>query len=385
MTVIAVPADVHVHELIKWGAHGGVFRPDLPAGAFGMVLGLDGEPAGISFTCPHGCATVSTIPIRPGVSGACWDWNGDRDKPTLSPSIRRRRDVAHECGFHGFLQAGVWEICGDSACSGKPPLKFMEDSDNDPAPASPANAGGAEGGSLPGAKENAPMSTDTGASLGAPTETVGQHIGRLFGLLFAAHVSGQPISSDDLNAADAAITALKTADDAQFAALGGEITVLQQGEALLEGEVLDFASKADLSNLADRVAAVESDLQSVSNALDALDAYLTPVDPAAPGAPTAILSTNPAHSTDPAAPAAIITTASDGTILSTPVMAQPDPSTISVSVDPTTGVPTVSPVQTDGVVPVLGVTAPAPDGTPAPADPAHIDAPTSTIVTVEAQ
>ena len=32
-----------------------------------------------------------------------WTWNGDKEKPTLSPSIR----VKKENGWHGFLENGV--------------------------------------------------------------------------------------------------------------------------------------------------------------------------------------------------------------------------------------------------------------------------------------
>lgn len=39
-----------------------------------------------------------------------WIWNGDRDKPTLQPSIR---DVG-SCFYHGHITEGVWTFEGDS-------------------------------------------------------------------------------------------------------------------------------------------------------------------------------------------------------------------------------------------------------------------------------
>lgn len=76
--------------------------------------------------------------------------------------------------------------------------------------------------------------------------------------------------------------------------------------------------------------------------------------------PTAVLSTDPAHAATDAAPV-IITQADDGTVLITPVVGG---TVTTVTVDD--GAPT-APGAT------LGTTVEAPDGTPGPADPAHVE------------
>lgn len=47
-----------------------------------------------------------------GTSGSPdWLWDGNKQAPTLAPSIRRMGG----CAFHGYLQAGVWNSAGDGA------------------------------------------------------------------------------------------------------------------------------------------------------------------------------------------------------------------------------------------------------------------------------
>ena len=70
----------------------------------------EGEPTHILFTCPCGCDNRMRLPLNtPGVHPS-WMWDGNREQPTLTPSIR---DV-NTCKFHGFLTAGVWSFVGDS-------------------------------------------------------------------------------------------------------------------------------------------------------------------------------------------------------------------------------------------------------------------------------
>lgn len=73
---------------------------ELPDGA----VAFNGEPpAGILTCCPCGCGSVSILPFpgaEPGRQG--WVWDGNRDAPTLSPSVHH---VGH---WHGFLQKGFW-------------------------------------------------------------------------------------------------------------------------------------------------------------------------------------------------------------------------------------------------------------------------------------
>lgn len=66
----------------------------------------DEDPPYIIFVCPCGCGQVLNIPVMKGpkVDGA-WQWDGNRDVPTLHPSIKR----LDGCKWHGWLRNGVWE------------------------------------------------------------------------------------------------------------------------------------------------------------------------------------------------------------------------------------------------------------------------------------
>jgi hypothetical protein len=86
---------------------------------------LDGRPGafqfeatdkGLFYTCPCGCGAEGylgfrgqTQPERPS-----WEWNGNREHPTLQPSIRKLSG----CKWHGFLEGGVWKPCSDSGMWG---------------------------------------------------------------------------------------------------------------------------------------------------------------------------------------------------------------------------------------------------------------------------
>jgi hypothetical protein len=64
--------------------------------------------------CPCGCAGMMNLKIYPEgtetVSHPAWSWDGNREHPTLKPSIR---DLS-SCRFHGFLTQGTWTFEGDS-------------------------------------------------------------------------------------------------------------------------------------------------------------------------------------------------------------------------------------------------------------------------------
>lgn len=51
----------------------------------------DGNTIGQSFECP-GCGCYHGVWIRPNTNelGASWDWNGDSERPTFTPSILAR-------------------------------------------------------------------------------------------------------------------------------------------------------------------------------------------------------------------------------------------------------------------------------------------------------
>lgn len=66
----------------------------------------------IFYTCPCGCGRPHQLPIgaEKPVARPSWGWDGNRDTPTLAPSIR---DLSG-CKWHGHLQAGVFIPCNDS-------------------------------------------------------------------------------------------------------------------------------------------------------------------------------------------------------------------------------------------------------------------------------
>jgi len=74
------------------------------------------EDRALLFLCPCGCGQPGALPIvrageaRPdGVSS--WVWDGNRERPTLQPSIRRGGSCP---GYHGHLVAGTWTFENDS-------------------------------------------------------------------------------------------------------------------------------------------------------------------------------------------------------------------------------------------------------------------------------
>lgn len=93
---------VHVdnwHDLVKTKAPGSVSFSPLPD--------ADGEQY-MSWVCPCGCGHQSNLTVGNGFKPAdspSWEWNGSREKPTLTPSIHR---VGH---WHGWLTDGVWRSC----------------------------------------------------------------------------------------------------------------------------------------------------------------------------------------------------------------------------------------------------------------------------------
>ena len=66
---------------------------------------------GMTFVCPCGCGRIQSI--RFSGHGAkdkrpAWDWDGNRDKPTLHPSIRTPGDTKDDDHWHGYLTMGRW-------------------------------------------------------------------------------------------------------------------------------------------------------------------------------------------------------------------------------------------------------------------------------------
>lgn len=81
-----------------------------PPGGFTFLPNQDGEPDQcLLHKCPCGCGRVAGLRIgrvKPTQSPS-WEWDGNREKPTLSPSVYAKYD----CGWHGYLKAGIWESC----------------------------------------------------------------------------------------------------------------------------------------------------------------------------------------------------------------------------------------------------------------------------------
>lgn len=69
---------------------------------------LDGELAGIAFRCPCGCGFDSWLPINGPEKDHGWNWDGNREAPTLTPSVLQS---GLPCQWHGYLTAGEWKKC----------------------------------------------------------------------------------------------------------------------------------------------------------------------------------------------------------------------------------------------------------------------------------
>lgn len=74
-------------------------------GAYKFYRTDTADPAGLNFVCPCGCGAILGVSFAP--PGPVWTWDGDRECPTLSPSIRR----IGGCGWHGYLRGGEWLTC----------------------------------------------------------------------------------------------------------------------------------------------------------------------------------------------------------------------------------------------------------------------------------
>lgn len=66
------------------------------------------------YNCPCGCGSVGMVkvvqPLKAARDNNTWGWDGNAERPTLVPSLRRL--VA--CKFHGLLIDGAWLSCADS-------------------------------------------------------------------------------------------------------------------------------------------------------------------------------------------------------------------------------------------------------------------------------
>lgn len=72
--------------------------------------------AGLLFICPCGCGELQSVGFHTPVAGErpLWHWDGNREKPTLTPSINilQLNDKGERIGehWHGYLTAGRWRM-----------------------------------------------------------------------------------------------------------------------------------------------------------------------------------------------------------------------------------------------------------------------------------
>lgn len=101
---------------MRWlGADG--MSANCPAALVTNILGDEPQPPGaiqfdadyrsLLFVCPCGCGVLGALPFRPYPDGPSWEWDGNREKPTLMPSVQK----TSPCRWHGWLRAGEWVSC----------------------------------------------------------------------------------------------------------------------------------------------------------------------------------------------------------------------------------------------------------------------------------
>lgn len=92
---------------------------DQPPGAFEFYTAREQADAGILFMCPCGCGSMFGVAVNPaGASDGepVWSWDGNRETPTLTPSIlvyQMAEGTGERIGehWHGFLTAGEFRSC----------------------------------------------------------------------------------------------------------------------------------------------------------------------------------------------------------------------------------------------------------------------------------
>lgn len=73
----------------------------------------------LAFCCPgciesDGNSGLHILPVNTeGKKSPSWDWDGNLEAPTLTPSILTRTGKDRERVCHSFLRAGVFEFLGD--------------------------------------------------------------------------------------------------------------------------------------------------------------------------------------------------------------------------------------------------------------------------------
>lgn len=88
---------------------GHAYNRQFQAGDARWLSNVDGEPnAALQFICPCGCHSLHCVSTHKGEKvERAWLWNGNVEKPTLTPSIQ----CTTPCRWHGFLTDGVFKQC----------------------------------------------------------------------------------------------------------------------------------------------------------------------------------------------------------------------------------------------------------------------------------
>lgn len=71
-----------------------------------VVSHEDEKPVGVGFMCPCGCGEKGVVLFYKEAGRDSWNWNGNSERPTLTPSIQRNTP----CRWHGHLTDGMWTL-----------------------------------------------------------------------------------------------------------------------------------------------------------------------------------------------------------------------------------------------------------------------------------
>lgn len=85
-----------------------MYRKDLAPGTCELFPSVDGQSMSLRYICPCGCGRMRIVPAQTGEKvERRWLWNGNKNKPTLTPSI----NCLDGCKWHGFITDGVFTTC----------------------------------------------------------------------------------------------------------------------------------------------------------------------------------------------------------------------------------------------------------------------------------
>jgi hypothetical protein len=68
----------------------------------------NGNPKWMAFPCQGVVRETCHIALRPSQKnavGASWEWDGNREAPTITPSVNCEK----VCGWHGWIRNGQFE------------------------------------------------------------------------------------------------------------------------------------------------------------------------------------------------------------------------------------------------------------------------------------